>query len=206
MLSLHRLQRKQKQYSNSFRICIFLFLSLLIAIETINTFTHSVVSSKTIPDTRPKWAKFIPVFRPKRRKNLPERAAHTMAYIREYPPPVAWVQTSPISTKEIGDIKRDINLTLGLLPPPPPSPRRHVVWRDSAGVGSSRSGLKSECPDIFHQSSLWLLRHTEVPTRVACSRLRDSSESEKSFKNKYSCLWLQSCSVLSSFGVDVLWS
>ena len=89
-------------------------------------------------------------------------------------------------------------------PPPPPSPRRHVVWRDSAGVGSSRSGLKSECPDIFHQSFLWLLRHTEVPTRVACSRLRDSSESEKSFKNKYSCLWLQSCSVLSSFGVDVL--
>ena len=28
---------------------------------------------------------------------------------------------------------RDINLTLGLLPP-----RRHVVWRDSVGVRSSR--------------------------------------------------------------------
>ena len=39
---------------------------------------------------------------------------------------------------------RDINLTLGLLPP-----RRHVVWRDSVGVRSSRSGLKSECADIF---------------------------------------------------------
>ena len=45
---------------------------------------------------------------------------------------------------------RDINLTLGLLPP-----RRHVVWRDSVGVESSRSGLKSsECADIFHQSFL----------------------------------------------------
>ena len=31
---------------------------------------------------------------------------------------------------------RDINLTLGLLPP-----KRHVVWRDSVGVEGSRSGL-----------------------------------------------------------------
>ena len=42
---------------------------------------------------------------------------------------------------------RDINLTLGLLPP-----RRHVVWRDSVGVKGSRSELESECADIFHQS------------------------------------------------------
>ena len=48
---------------------------------------------------------------------------------------------------------RDINLTLGLLPP-----RRHGVWRDSVGVESSRSGLKSEYADIFHQSFLCLLR------------------------------------------------
>ena len=32
---------------------------------------------------------------------------------------------------------RDINLTLGLLPP-----RRHVVWRDSVDVERSGSGLK----------------------------------------------------------------
>ena len=51
---------------------------------------------------------------------------------------------------------RDINLTLVLL-----LPRRHVVWRDSVGVESSRSGLKSECADIFHQSFLWLLRYTD---------------------------------------------
>ena len=42
---------------------------------------------------------------------------------------------------------RDINLTFGLLPP-----RRHVVWRDSVGVKSSGSELKSECTAFFHQS------------------------------------------------------
>ena len=56
---------------------------------------------------------------------------------------------------------RDINLTLELLPP-----RRHVVWRDSVGVESSRSGLKSDCADIFQQSFLWLLRHTDKPKRA----------------------------------------
>ena len=77
---------------------------------------------------------------------------------------------------------RDINLTLGLLPP-----RRHVVWRASVGVKSSRSGLKSECADIFHQSFLWLLRHTHGLQR-----------------GRNSCLWLQSLSVLSSFGVVLM--
>ena len=77
---------------------------------------------------------------------------------------------------------RDINLTLGLLPP-----RRHVVWRDSVGVEGSRSGLKSECADIFHQSFLWLLRHTDEPP-----------------KGRNSCLWLQSRSVLSSSGVVLM--
>ena len=77
---------------------------------------------------------------------------------------------------------RDINFTLGLLPP-----RGHVVWRDSVGVESSRSGLKSECADIFHQSYLLLLRHTDEPQR-----------------GRNSCLWLQSRSVLSSFGVVLM--
>ena len=35
--------------------------------------------------------------------------------------------------------------------------RKHVVWRDSVGVESSRPGLKSVCADIFHQSFLWFL-------------------------------------------------
>ena len=76
----------------------------------------------------------------------------------------------------------NINLTLGLLPP-----RRHVVWRDSVGVEGSRSGLKSACADIFHQSFLWLLRHTDEPQR-----------------GRNSCLWLQSRSELSSFGVVLM--
>ena len=57
----------------------------------------------------------------------------------------------------------------------------------SVGVESSRSGLKSECADIFHQSFLWLLRHTDEPQR-----------------GRNSCLWLQSRSVLSSFGVVLM--
>ena len=35
----------------------------------INTFIHSLVPSKIIPNSRPKWVKCVPVFRPKRRKN-----------------------------------------------------------------------------------------------------------------------------------------
>ena len=77
---------------------------------------------------------------------------------------------------------RGINLTFGLSPP-----RRHVVWRDSVVVESSRSQLKSECSDIFHQSFFWLLRHTDEPQR-----------------GRNSCLWLQSRSVLSSFGVVLM--
>ena len=49
---------------------------------------------------------------------------------------------------------RDINLTLGFLPP-----RRHVMWLDSVVVESFRLGLKSECADTFHQHFLWLLHH-----------------------------------------------
>ena len=90
-LSLLRLERKQKNYSNPFRIRVFLFLSYPFGIETIYTFIHYVAPSKTIPDSRPKWAKCIPVFRPKRRKNTTgssDGAAHTsMAYIKENAPP-----------------------------------------------------------------------------------------------------------------------
>ena len=79
MLSLLRLERKSKNSWNPFRIRIFLFLSYSFGIETINTFIHSVVPSKTIPDSRPKWAKCVPVFRPKRRKN-PTRWGGTYLY------------------------------------------------------------------------------------------------------------------------------
>ena len=79
MLSLLRLERKQTNSSNPFRIRIFLFLSYSFGIETINTFIHSVAPSNTIPDSRPKWAKCKPVFGPKRRKN-PTRWGGTYLY------------------------------------------------------------------------------------------------------------------------------
>ena len=60
---------------------------------------------------------------------------------------------------------RDINLTLGLLPP-----RKHVVWRDSVGVESSGSELRSGCADIFHQSFLVV-----TPYRRATSRAKQLS-------------------------------
>ena len=81
--------------SDPFRIRIFLRLSLTSGIETINAFIHSGSSaSKTIPDSRPNWAKSVPVLRPKRRKNPTQRGggAHTyIAYIRAFsPPPLFW--------------------------------------------------------------------------------------------------------------------
>ena len=79
MLSLLRLERKHKSYSNPFRIRIFLFLSFSFGIEMINTPIHPVVPSKTIHDSRPKRAKRISVFRPKRPKN-PTRWGGTYPY------------------------------------------------------------------------------------------------------------------------------
>ena len=53
----------------------------------MNTFIHSVVPSKTIPDSRPKWAKCIQT-KTTQKRTLPCWAAHTfMALVREYPPP-----------------------------------------------------------------------------------------------------------------------
>ena len=80
IITLIRAQTKK------FRIGIFLFLSYSFGIETINTFIPSVVPSKTIPDSRPKRAKCVPVVRPKRGKN-PTRWGGTcyIAYTRLFP-------------------------------------------------------------------------------------------------------------------------
>ena len=79
MLSLLTLERKQTNSSNSFRIRIFLFLSYSFGMEAIKFSYIPVVPSKTIPDSRLKWAECIPVFRPKRRKNT-TRWAGTYLY------------------------------------------------------------------------------------------------------------------------------
>ena len=78
-ISTYIIERKQKDSSNPFRICIFLFLSHSFGIETTNTFIRSEIPSKTIPDSRPKWEKCIPVYRPKGRKN-PTRWSGTYLY------------------------------------------------------------------------------------------------------------------------------
>ena len=47
------------------------FVSIHFGTEITNTFIHiPVIPSKTIPDSRPKWAKCRPVFRPKRLKYI----------------------------------------------------------------------------------------------------------------------------------------
>ena len=77
---------------------------------------------------------------------------------------------------------RDVNLTLGLLPPED-TWYGVILWV----LRVLGRGLKSECTDIFLQSFLWLLRHTDEPQ-----------------KGRNRCLWLQSRSVLSSFGVVLM--
>ena len=96
MSLLLRLEHKQKNFLNTFRIRIFLFLSYSFEIEAINTFIHSVVSSKTIPDSRPK------------RRKIPTRRDVTYLYylfegVPPPPPPPGqeisskiWILNSPI--------------------------------------------------------------------------------------------------------------
>ena len=87
MLSLLTLERKQKIILIYFEFAYFPFFNSF-GIETTNTFIHSHSSLKTIPDSRPKWAKCVLVSDQIGAKTLSDGAAHTyMAYIREYPPP-----------------------------------------------------------------------------------------------------------------------
>ena len=71
MLSLLRLERKQTNSSNPFRIRIFLFLSYSFGIETINTFIHSTVPWKTITRIQTKMSKVYTRFRTKTAQEPP---------------------------------------------------------------------------------------------------------------------------------------
>ena len=62
MLSLLRLERKQKILQSHFEFNISLSFLLRFGIETINTFIHSRSFLKNHTDSRPNWAKSIPVF------------------------------------------------------------------------------------------------------------------------------------------------
>ena len=93
MSSFLRLERKQKNYSNPFRIRIFLRLSFTFGIETINMFIHSRSSLENHTRSQTKMGKICTCFQIKRRKTLPEAGgggAHTYKYIaykREFPLP-----------------------------------------------------------------------------------------------------------------------
>ena len=77
MLSLLTLERKQTNSSNSFRIRIFFFLSYSFGMEAINFSYILVVPSKTMPDSRLKWASVHPFSDQNGAKTLPDGAAHT---------------------------------------------------------------------------------------------------------------------------------
>ena len=63
-----------------------------------------------------------------------------------------------------------------------------MVWRDSVGVEGSGLGLKIRVRGYFSSELiLWLLGHTDEPQ-----------------KGQNSCLWLQSRSVLNSFGAVLM--
>ena len=79
MLSLLRLERKQKNSSNPFRIRIFLFLSYSFGIETIKTFIHSRSSLENHTQFQSKMGKIYTLFVPKRRK-YPTRWGGTYLY------------------------------------------------------------------------------------------------------------------------------
>ena len=87
MLSLLRLEHKQKNSSNPFRIRIFLFLSYSFRIAMIRTFIHSRSSLKSHTRFQTKMGKVYTRFQTKRaQKPYPMGNTYLYSYIREYPP------------------------------------------------------------------------------------------------------------------------
>ena len=88
MLSLLRLERRQKNSSNPLRICIYLFLSYSFGIETINTFIHSRSSiGKPYPIPDQNRPNVYPFSDQNGAETIPDGAAYTyIAYLSEYPP------------------------------------------------------------------------------------------------------------------------
>ena len=76
MLSFLRLEHKQKDSSNPFRVPVFFFLTHLELKRQKRSYSH-VVPLKTISDSRPKWEKSIPVF--------PDQAQNSYAMWRRIP-------------------------------------------------------------------------------------------------------------------------
>ena len=79
MLSLLSLVPNKKILQIHFEFSYFSFFRTHLESKRERRSYNPVVPSKTIPDSRPNWAKCTPVFRPQRRKTPPDGAAH--AYI-----------------------------------------------------------------------------------------------------------------------------
>ena len=71
LLSLVRLKPQQKDFLKSISNSHITLSSYSFGIDTLYTLIHNStgVPSQTISNPRPKWAKSIPIFRPKRCKN-----------------------------------------------------------------------------------------------------------------------------------------
>ena len=69
MSSLLRVERKQKIFKMHFEFAYFYFVLIHLELKRQLHSYPPVVSSKTTPDSRPKSAKCIPVFTPKRPQN-----------------------------------------------------------------------------------------------------------------------------------------
>ena len=105
LLRLERHYANKKILKSHFEFAYFsLFLFYLDLKRQIRSYTPAV-PSKAIPDSRPKWAKSLSVFRLKRHKNNPFGVEQTyMAYVREQPPPGLLSQSRPIN-----DIQWNLN-------------------------------------------------------------------------------------------------
>ena len=81
MLSLLRLERKQKDYSNLFRTSIFLFLFHSFKIETVNTFTNSRISLENHTRFQTKMVSVCTGFQIKTaQKPYPRRTFHLLQF------------------------------------------------------------------------------------------------------------------------------
>ena len=87
MLSLLRLERKQKNSSKPFRIRVFFFLSYSFGIETIKTFIQSRSSLKNHTRFQTKRGKVYTFFQTKTTQLCPIGRHSYITYIWEYPPP-----------------------------------------------------------------------------------------------------------------------
>ena len=106
MLSLLRLEGKQTKSSNLFRN-FSLFLTHLELKPQIRPYTP-VVTRKTIPDSRPKRAKCIPVFRPKRRKNPTRWGGTYLSRLYKGVPPGPDTFSCCYCTRSVVQIQRSV--------------------------------------------------------------------------------------------------